>query len=582
MQKPRAALIPFLVVLAVLLLADAPAAAAPLPPAPWQLTDPLPLATSHSASVQLPDGDVLVVGGGTGATYAVAGSMRYDAASATWMTVQPLPFASRLPAAVTLADGRVLVAGGLGADPMGGFTRVDAAIFDPQTNGWTTVAPMSTARFGHTLTLLADGTVLAAGGSGGGYLDSAERYDPVADTWTAVASMPSPHSEHTATRLADGSVVVIGGIEAPDAPFGRATAAAARFDPASGAWSASAPLPQPRFRHVTTLLPDGALVVAGGTDNSSNPRSTILRDPVDGAWRQFAGIIYDRPVVAQIGDGLLLLAQGGESTLLDMRDGQSARAGTAPVFRVGGSLYPLPGGDLLRVGGEVSQSFVDRFTPRAHATTSPADFGEQTSGRRSATVTIPVTTAGDVPLFVRGIAIEGASAGEFAVTSDSCTDAVLERGESCFVGVRFTPAADGRRTATLAVSAPLLDDGRALIELSGDGIAAPVAAQPPAPPASAQPPAPPAGGGSAPPPVARRAAVEPKLRCGARTGRRVVCTGVPRSLGSGKVRLSRSGIVHATGTLKDGRLTLTVRRKLFDRRYTLVVAGRRAVKVVLD
>ncbi len=48
------------------------------------------------------------------------------------------------------------------------------------------------------------------------------------------------------------------------------------------------------------------------------------------------------------------------------------------------------------------------------------------------------------------------------------------------------------------------------------------------------------------------------------------------------MRLSRGGIVYATGTLKSGRLTLNVRRRLFDRRYTLVIGGRKSVKVVLD
>ncbi len=142
--------------------------------------------------------------------------------------------ATRSPSAVTLADGRVLVGGGMGSDPMGSFTRGDAAIFDPQTNGWTTATPMGSSRSDHSLTLLADGTVLAAGGTGGAFLASAERYDPAANSWTAVGAMPSPHSQHTATRLADGSVVVVGGLDAPDAPFGRATAAVTRFDPATG------------------------------------------------------------------------------------------------------------------------------------------------------------------------------------------------------------------------------------------------------------------------------------------------------------------------------------------------------------
>lgn len=571
LQRRPAALAMYLTAFAALLLADPSAAFAAAPPAAWQQTDSQPEATAFGGSAQLGDGDVIVFGGSTRTALQVADSARYDAATSTWTATGPLPAAVSQPSAVTLADGRVLATGG-----HAGVETADASIFDPQSNSWTAVAPMAVARRGHTLTLLADGTVLAAGGTGGGsYFDDAERYDPVSDSWTPVAAMPSRHADHTATRLADGSVVVVGGAEAPNAPWGEMSAAVTRFDPATGTWSALPPLPQARVQHTTTLLPDGALLVVGGIGPSGSPRLTLRSDPADGSWRQLPGLVYDRAVVAPLEDGLLLLVQGSATTLLDTADGRLAAAGTAPAFRVDGELYRLPNGDLLRVGGEVQQASVDRFTPRAHAATAAADFGEQTTGRRGATVTIPVTTAGDVPLFVRGVTVEGADATDYAVTADSCTGAALEQGESCFVGIRFTPAAAGRRTASLVVSAPLLDGGRQVVPLRGDGVAAPVV---PAPQPAPQPRRP-DGGRSA----ARRTATTPTIRCGTRrAARSVVCTGLPTSLGRGKVRLSRGGIVYATGTLKRGRLTLQVRRRLFDRRYTLVIGGKRSLKVVID
>ncbi len=78
--------------------------------------------------------------------------------------------------ATLLADGRVLVAGGIGAE--GEVPTVD--VYDPATNTWTPARSMSTARRGHTATLLDGGQVLVTGGltSDGTYLASAEAVRP--------------------------------------------------------------------------------------------------------------------------------------------------------------------------------------------------------------------------------------------------------------------------------------------------------------------------------------------------------------------------------------------------------------------
>ena len=63
--------------------------------------------------------------------------------------------------ATLLPNGKVLVAGGgsSNASPL-----ASAELYDPATGHWTTTGSLATARSGHTATLLPNGKVLVAGG----------------------------------------------------------------------------------------------------------------------------------------------------------------------------------------------------------------------------------------------------------------------------------------------------------------------------------------------------------------------------------------------------------------------------------
>ena len=62
----------------------------------------------------------------------------------------------------------------------------------------------------HTATLLPSDEVLVAGGNDPPTA-TAELYDPASGTWSQTASLNTARDYHTATRLADGSVLVAGG-----------------------------------------------------------------------------------------------------------------------------------------------------------------------------------------------------------------------------------------------------------------------------------------------------------------------------------------------------------------------------------
>jgi hypothetical protein len=113
--------------------------------------------------------------------------------------------------ATLLANGTVLIAGGAGA-PI-----ASAEIFDPRTKTFAATASMTWPVWWSSATRLADGTVLFAGGEGSdgnSVFDSAEIYLPNTRTFTATGSMTAARLGHDATLLADGRVLVTGGDDA--------------------------------------------------------------------------------------------------------------------------------------------------------------------------------------------------------------------------------------------------------------------------------------------------------------------------------------------------------------------------------
>ena len=88
----------------------------------------------------------------------------------------------------------------------------------------------------------------------------AERYDPVATTWAPRAAMRVARLGHTATTLPDGKVLVAGGTGAP----GLALASAELYDPAADTWTLTGAMSSARSLHTATLLSDGRVLVCGG------------------------------------------------------------------------------------------------------------------------------------------------------------------------------------------------------------------------------------------------------------------------------------------------------------------------------
>lgn len=146
---------------------------------------------------------------------------------------------------------------------------------------------LTTSRYGHTATALSNGTVLVAGGSDERHfnsIDTAEIFDQTARTSPVPESISGRIFDtnftgdpmvmnfggrvfHTATLLPDGNVLICGG--SFDILVGDAIARAEIFDRQTRQFAPSNleiqnDMIYPRFRHTATPIPNGKVLIAGG------------------------------------------------------------------------------------------------------------------------------------------------------------------------------------------------------------------------------------------------------------------------------------------------------------------------------
>jgi len=88
----------------------------------------------------------------------------------------------------------------------------------------------------------------------------------------------------------------------------------------------------------------------------------------------------------------------------------------------------------------------------ALAPPSPLTFPLQVVGTTSGIETFSVTNTGSANLTVTSVALSGTNASEFSIAQDGCSGAVLTPSQNCFVGLRFSPALGGTRTAVASVT----------------------------------------------------------------------------------------------------------------------------------
>jgi len=321
-------------------------------------------ARAEFAASSLNSGFVLVTGGGIGGGILSNTAELYNPATGTWRyTFHSMSATRSAHTSTRLSDGRVLIVGGLGS------AAGSAEIFDPATETFTPTPPMNSVHIKHAAVLLSDGRVLVIGGGDvDGYtiLATTEIYNPASNAWTLAAPLPVPARRHDAVLLADGTVLSAGG----SGYLGECcfpNASVHRYNPANNTWRTMVPMLVPRLDHTLTLLPNGKVLIAGGTNTTATVKSTEIYDPAiapNGQTQFGPDLISDcrGHTATRLANGDVLVA-GGFSALLIQ--GASTFPPLAQLFRYSTNSWSstailprsyhiasiLSNGDVLLAGG---------------------------------------------------------------------------------------------------------------------------------------------------------------------------------------------------------------------------------------
>lgn len=338
----------------------------------WANEAPPPVSLQGTSSVVMPDGEVVFLGGFDSRTGQPLNQvLRFDPSDGRWSQGAPMPVQETGYSIVALSNGLVLIAGGggllggvgalpvvgaPGGAPSGGNGLLATTwLYSPQLNTWKHGGNLRVARSGAAAVLLTDGRVLIAGGDvplatpiqlpdGStdffGFSNSAEIFDPQNNSWSLVGPMHVARGSDALLALPHGMALAAGGCAFANQGFvsGVALTSAEVFNPATGAWTMTAPLPESRCGASGLLLPDGRALVTGGS------LSSFLGGSVTNAF------VYDYQTQSWTAAGSTV---PGASTPILLADGQVfvAAVQAGPVqghvasLVVGGQLFDPASGD---------------------------------------------------------------------------------------------------------------------------------------------------------------------------------------------------------------------------------------------
>jgi hypothetical protein len=215
---------------------------------------------------------------------------------------------------------------------------------------FTAAGYAATNHTGPTATLMMNGKVLVAGGDvgdGDGASFIAELYDPATGAFSNTGNMTAGRGQHSATLLPDGAVLFAGGHNVIEL-----ATTTEIYDPLKGAFSRAASMPFARELHNATLLNDGRVLIAGGDDQRYWIPETILSS----AGHYTPAVLIPAPVLLSAsgdgkGQGAILHANTPD---LASPENPVVRGGALEIYLTGigeGNLIP----PQVSIGGRMAE-----------------------------------------------------------------------------------------------------------------------------------------------------------------------------------------------------------------------------------
>jgi|GEM_PF-1384695 len=226
----------------------------------WTSATDLNTARWYPTTIGLPNGEVVALGGEITPGVDANVPEVYNPARNLW---RPMPGATldigEYPLTYLMPNGQLFIAAGLDDK---------SRILNLATQTWTTlgVNPAATG----TAAMYRPGKILVSGGGTKGN-DPVQSTAATIDltqpspTWKPTASMIDPRYKHNLVVLADGTVLAVGGSSIYSLVSQKGVLDSELWNPDTGTWTLMAAMHDLRMYHSTALLlPDGRVLVAGG------------------------------------------------------------------------------------------------------------------------------------------------------------------------------------------------------------------------------------------------------------------------------------------------------------------------------
>jgi Domain of unknown function (DUF1929)/Carboxypeptidase regulatory-like domain len=272
----------------------------------WSQKTPMHYARWYGTATTLGDGHVLLSSGD------MPGNLRadipeiYDPVADTW-TELPASASKDLglyPLMFVLPNGKAFAAGSKTSTYL-----LDINSASPSYGVWANgpTNAFGSSGYAESAAMYAPGKIIRSGGKDPAIANVATvDMNAASPQWKQLSPMNHPRRRHNLVVLADGEVMAVGGTGQAD----DATAAVLDgeiWNPTTEQWTLTAPMTNNRMYHsAALLLPDGRVLTAGGEDLNSRYNAQIFEPPY--LFKGPRPVINSAPAIAAYGSSLTINA----------------------------------------------------------------------------------------------------------------------------------------------------------------------------------------------------------------------------------------------------------------------------------